>query len=488
MAQLRPAVFGLVVCGAAGVVAATSFGLQMVAALVTVAVAWCVWRFTHASVFAVATLFVWSGYVLFSRDFADLHFSIGPLPIYVGEMLLLGALPWALTRIQPSHVARNAFFVALFAWMGYCALRLLAGGLAYGIDALRDSAIWYYGLFAIVGYVVWQSLSRSAWMRYFGFLFGALLVLTVASFASESLDLPLKVPREDVLAATLLAAANFFLLALRSARFTALRLIASSVAIGLMLPLEVRSATVGVLLLMGIFVVQRRWSTLVAMVAIPSIAFALLAVANVPLSGRVGGSTAGDLLNRQLTVISLAIDGRVASNDPALPHDATSGTAVWRYNWWTALIGDTLSTPEKALFGVGFGTDITWPLGIDQSNAERPLRSPHNIAVNIFTRTGALGLGLWLTMLGTWVWRVLRAIRVDQSADGDYLLWMTTYVVTILAVALFGVVLEGPFAAIPFFLLMGMAVRQAHELVPATEPHVRSAVSSRRLAGVATSG
>lgn len=488
MAHVRPALIGVVVCGAAGVVAATSFGLELVAALLIALVTLGLWRYARIPVFAIATLTVWSGYVLFSHDFADLHFSVGPLPIYVGEILLMVTLPWALMRIHAAQVLRNPFFIALFAWMGYCAVRLLAGGIAYGVDALRDSAIWYYGLFAIVGYVVWRCLSRTAWTRFFGVLFSALLLLTIASFGSEALDLPLKVPREDVLAATLIAAANFFLLALRTGRYLGLRLVISSIAIGLMLPLEVRSATVGVLLLLAIFAIQRRWSTLAAMIAIPTVAFALLALINVPLSGRVGGNTAGDLLNRQLTVISLAIDGRVAANDPALPHDATSGTAVWRYNWWTALIGDTLSTPEKALFGVGFGTDITWPLGIDQSNAERPLRSPHNIAVNIFTRTGTVGLALWLAMLGAWLWVVLRFIRVGDSADSDYLLWMATYAVTILTVALFGVVLEGPFAAIPFFLLMGMAARQAQELAPAVQPHPRTAVRLRRLAGVLTSG
>src|SRR5205807_1574208 len=121
--------------------------------------------------------------------------------------------------------------------------------------------------------------------------------------------------------------------------------------------------------------------------------------------------------------------------------------------------------------------DITWPLRVDQSAFERPLRSPHNIAVNVFTRTGILGLSLWILVLGTWLWQVLRGMgaarRVSKARGADYLLWMCTYAVTLFVVALFGVVLEGPFAAIPFFLLMGMALKKAQEFEPAVAPVLR---------------
>lgn len=470
--------FGIGLSAVAGVAAATSTGLAALGiGSVFAAAAWLtLWRYYKVPVVTVAVLGVWAGYVWFNRDFADLHLSLGPLPVYVGELLLLMSLPWAASRVEWRRVQRTPFFIMLAAWMAFCAVRLIAGGLDYGIDALRDSAIWYYGLFSLVGYVLWRAVSPEVWTRYFTVVFIALIVVTTGSLVSEALGLTLQTaPREDVLAASLIAAANFFLLAQRSAGHSVLRLLLSSMALALLVPLEVRSATIGVFILLGIFALQRRWSTLLSMIGIPVVVFILLAVANVPLPGRVG-STAGEFLDRQLSVVPLLLDGRVASNDVSLPSDSTTGTAVWRYTWWSALIQDTLSTPEQTLVGVGFGADITWPLGMDQSNTERPLRSPHNIAVNLFARTGVIGVVLWVVMLGVWLYSVLRgidrALRAGKTAESDRLLWMCTYAVTILVVALLGVVLESPLAAIPFFLLLGMAVRNVEEFTTIAEPAV----------------
>jgi O-Antigen ligase len=462
---------GLLGCAGGGVLVAW-LGFPAIGVSIGLLAALAVWRYLKAPLIALATLVVYAGYVLFSRDFADLHVTTGPLPVYVGELLLLVTLPWALLRIDTRRVLGNPFFVALGVWMAFCMARLAFGGFEYGIDALRDSATWYYGLFTLVGYALWRAVPVVVWTRFFTVVFIALIGISIVALNSDALSLQYRVPREDILAASLIASANFFLLALRTARYTALRLLLSSLSLALLIPLEVRSATVGVILLLGVFVLQRRWRLLFSMVVIPAVAFGTLAVANVPLSGRVGGSTANELLERQLTLVTLLLDGRVVSNDPFLPRDATSGTALWRYNWWTALIDDALSSPEQALVGVGFGADIAWPLGIDQSQFDRPLRSPHNVAMTLFARTGIVGLAMWLTMLGIWmrmVWRAMGAAsRAGSIAEGDYLLWMCAYVLMILAVALLGVVLEGPVGAVPFFLLLGMGARKAEELSTST--------------------
>jgi len=463
-----PISFGLILCAAAGVLAATSLAVPAVGGLVVLGALVALWRYAHAPVAAIATLVVYAAYILFSRDFAELHVAVGPLPLYVGEMLLLVALPWALARLDVRRALTSPFFAALGAWMAFCALRLSAGGFDYGIEALRDSAVWYYGAFAAVGYALWRALPPTVWTPFFASVFGALPAVAIVGLSSEALDLPYRVPREDVLAAGLIASANFFLLALRTTRYTILRVLFSSLALVLLVPLEVRSATVGVVLLLGIFAFQRRWNMLASLITIPVVAFAFLAIANVPLSGRAGGTTASELLERQLTVITLLVEGGVISNDPTLPRDATSGTALWRYNWWIALTEDALSSPQQFLFGSGFGADITWPLGTNQSQFDRPLRSPHNVAMTMFARTGIVGLLLWLTMLATWLYAVVRSIELARRKHlhvaSDFLLWMTTYVVLILTIAVLGVVLESPVGAVPLFLTMGMALCKAEEI------------------------
>jgi hypothetical protein len=467
----------VLLCAVVGAAVTTPIGLTALVALSAGAALLAVRWQTRAPMAVVAVLVVWAGYTLFTHDFADLHVSVGSLPVYIGELLLLVAVPWALVRVDVRALNKNVYFVALAAWMVFCAARLLMGGLDYGIDALRDSAIWYYGLFSVVGYVVWGSLRQHAWTRYFTVLFVVLVVVTSAILLAGTLNLPWRIPREDILAASLIAAANFFLLALRTARFYVLRLLVSSAALALLVPLEVRSATVGVVILLGVFALQRRWNTMLSLVAIPIVVLGVVALADIQLPGRVGGgSSAAELVSRQLSVVPLLFQGKVTGSDPNLPHDATYGTAVWRYNWWVALVNDTLSKPETTFFGVGFGADITGPLEVDQSGLDRPLRSPHNIAINMFARTGLIGLALWLVVQGSWLYVTLRAIgagiRAGRASDVDYLLWICTYAVTILVVALLGVVLESPFGAIPYFLLIGMAMRKAHEFETVAVPGV----------------
>src|SRR5437870_1751378 len=165
--RAAPVGAGLLLCAAVGLVAASPIGPASVAALVGLIAAIAVWRYARAPIAAVATLGVWGGYILFSRDFASLGVSAGGLPLYIGELLLLVAVPWAITRPELRGVLKHPFFLALSAWMVFCAVRLLAGGLEYGIDALRDSAIWYYGAFAFIGYVLWRAFPSATWTRFF---------------------------------------------------------------------------------------------------------------------------------------------------------------------------------------------------------------------------------------------------------------------------------------------------------------------------------
>src|SRR5438876_8210951 len=133
---------------------------------------------------ALLVLALFGGYLVLNRNFAELHLPFGSLPVYVGELTLVVTLPWVLSsRTEFQRLTRDPFFVALLAWQAYCAGRLLAGGLDYGIDALRDSAIWYYGLYAIVGYVLWPLVPRGTWVSFFALAFVGFMIVS-ASFAA----------------------------------------------------------------------------------------------------------------------------------------------------------------------------------------------------------------------------------------------------------------------------------------------------------------
>jgi hypothetical protein len=182
-------------------------------------------------------------------------------------------------------------------------------------------------------------------------------------------------------------------------------------------------------------------------------------------------SSAGGLIERQLSTIPLLLEGYAVSSDPNVD------TAAWRVAWWRALLSETLSRTDTTVIGAGFGTDLTGPLqaqfGVQIDETGRPVRSPHNILVTLFARTGLVGLGLWLVMQWTWFVKVLQAIGRGRRAgldDGaDLLRWLFGYALLIVISATLGVVLEGPYGAIPYFLLLGMSLRSASDLIEAAD-------------------
>ncbi|MDQ4104859.1 MAG: hypothetical protein M3186_14525, partial [Actinomycetota bacterium] len=89
-----------------------------------------------------------AGYLLFDKAFAYLH--LPGMPLYVGETVLaVGALGALVASGYLRVPVRDEPILALLAvFMLWGLLRFLPELSAYGIDAVRDSALWYYGLFA----------------------------------------------------------------------------------------------------------------------------------------------------------------------------------------------------------------------------------------------------------------------------------------------------------------------------------------------------
>lgn len=473
---------GLLLSIVCGYVATTSFGPTLIFGAVGIAGLVLLAGYLRLPTIVLLLLLIFGGYVLFNRNFAELQVRVGSLPVYVGELLLAVALPWAILR-WPRSGHRPIFWVILGLWLIYATARLIAGGLDYGLDAIRDFALAYYALFVIVGYALWPSLSRARWTRFFTGLFIALIPVEAYTVVAGPFGLPIPgsadptlANRADVMAVSLIAAATFFLLVLRSKKFAAARLVMSSLALTLVLPLEVRAATIGAAALLGIFAFQRRWTTLAGLVGLPILAFALLSLAGVEVRGRNGSSSPDQWINRQVSTISAVVGGQAAADAARgvlSTQDVGSDTIAWRFAWWSALYKEVTSSVDKTIFGLGFGADLTQPLGFqpDPTNP-RLVRSPHNFLVTLLARTGVIGLSLWLAALAACLAPVLRGLRAATRAgkhdDADYVLWLVAYPLTIIIAAIFGVVLEGPYGAIPCYLLLGMSLRAGEEMVEST--------------------
>jgi hypothetical protein len=476
-----------------GFVASTPIGpLVVLGVAATIAFA-VLHHYVRVPMVSLLVLFIFAGYVLLNRNFAELQIRVGELPIYVGELLLAISLPWAVLHWPRQARPVSTVWVVLGVWLTYATGRLLGGGLGYGLDAIRDFAMAYYALYILVGYAVWSTVPRVYWTRFFTALFVVMLPIQAYVVVAGPFGLPFPgsdentlVNRQDVMAVSLIVAATFFVLVLRTARLRVARVVLASLALALVLPQEVRSATMGAVVLLGIFAVQRRWGVLLSLVALPVAAFALISLAGVELRGRNGSSSPEVWVSRQVSTVSVLLSGdavEAARQGVYTGQDVGLDTVAWRLAWWNALLEDASSSVQRTLVGRGFGADLTEPLGFqpDPTNP-RLLRSPHNFVLTLLARTGVVGLVLWLSAIACWAVPVLLKIRAamrhGRHADADYVLWLTVYPMAILVAAMFGVVLEGPYGAIPCYLLIGMSLRAAEALAEEPAP---VAVSTTRL-------
>ena len=90
------------------------------------------------------------GYLFFSKSFAYLH--IPGTPLFVGEIVLgIGIVEVLQVRSPWRHLLATApVLKVLAAFMAVCTVRLVRDLPVYQLDAIRDSSIWYYGIFAFL--------------------------------------------------------------------------------------------------------------------------------------------------------------------------------------------------------------------------------------------------------------------------------------------------------------------------------------------------
>ncbi len=125
---------------------------------------------------------------------------------------------------------------------------------------------------------------------------------------------------------------------------------------------------------------------------------------------------------------------------------------VFRSTWWAICIDETMRT--NPWFGLGWGYDLAeafvrvyYPEGGDDFAA----RSPHNIFITVFARTGITGL---VPFLFSWPFSE-STCGAQSDRDRNFGIWCIAC--TILTSACFGVVLEGPMGAVLFWTVLGLA-------------------------------
>ncbi|WP_162559878.1 O-antigen ligase family protein [Methylobacterium radiodurans] len=396
------------------------------------------------------------GYAVFGKGFAVL----GVAPLYVGELTLgLGLLALMRTRCWFAMLATptSLLLAVLIVWVLVRTVPFIG---AYGVDAVRDSVIVVYGLFAfVVVALLLEKPARLGWIlrAYAGFAFlygliGGFLFATTVTMA-DSLRIPgtqIQLPyvRAGEAAFHLGGAAVFVLLGLR--RVNALWCFV--LCINMAVVTVSRAATLACLvpILLGVVLGRqfRRFAP-AALIGLSLLAGAALADLRVMMPG-----------DREVGAMQI-VEG-ISSVFGASEAANFEGTKEFRLRWWRTIRDYTLHGPYF-WSGKGFGVNLAMEDGYHHFvTQEATLRSPHNGHMTVLARAGVPGLALWIALLGAWFGMLLHSLLLARQAGhgrwAAVFVWITCYGAGILVNASFDVALEGPMSGIWFWSVVGLGI------------------------------
>ena len=198
-----------------------------------------------------------------------------------------------------------------------------------------------------------------------------------------------------------------------------------------------------------------------ATIAAVLFAIALLADLGVPSPGTRGGVVSARSVLAKI-VSPISTDLAVAIFPDA--EELYANTVSWRTEWWKCIVADVHQSPSRALWGAGLGAPI-WELHPEKLR-EDELRTPHNVLVFALANTGWVGTVLFLALQASLLGLLIQSWRATGETFG-------LCAATLLFVrSNFEDFFEAPFGAIPYYLLVGIAIAPVATawLAPATQP------------------
>jgi hypothetical protein len=427
------------------------------------------------------------GYLFFSRSFAYLH--IPGTPVFVGEIVLaIGVLE--AVRLRPPWIPiirSSPILKALAAFMALCAVRLAIDLPEFGIDALRDSAIWYYGAYAFVVTIAatydpaftprlfrWYRRAVPWFLAWTPFAIVLAEVDALAAMTVPDSTTPINAFRSGDYAVHVAIAIAFPWLGLnrlagepdRPRSELALAVLAMLTL--LMAGSQNRGGLAAALLLMAIVMLYlpgaRRRRIILPVTASLLVVIAVVVMLDLRIPGQRRDVSVQQVMENITSVVE--------SNDTDL-----AGTVEWRQQLWRQVIDDLLSS--RAWFtGLGFGPILPerYNIPLDPDNPA-PLRNVHNSHLTIIARVGFAVFALWLLFWIVWTHHLVRFIRhragrlKDPSAA--MAAWLLGASAAFLVNAFFDPALEGPHAGIWLFVLVGLgAAHTRYRRRPTVRPTV----------------
>lgn len=395
------------------------------------------------------------GYALCGRGFS----YVGVPPAYIGEItLIFGLFTLSINKSIPKLLKLpQAWFLIIF--MVWCCVNTIPYIPIYGLFAIRDAALWYYGFFAlIVATLLLSKPQRFLFMvsQYERFCRIFIILMPFLWVLPRFIPLP-RFPGADVRIISLKPAdtmthlsgiTGFFLssnlLQLKPILFTLIFF----VNLGVVAINANRSGMLGFLNAFSLVSLAKYKSNKTWRIVTIIVLIILLAVL-------INPEIFEPLINRFLSIF--------------VDNNQRQGSKEYRLEWWTYLIQSTIS--DYFWTGRGFGFNLGAGTGFDPVGGG-VVRSPHNGHVTVLSRAGVPGFVLWLIVQLGWAGSILakylQCRRKGQTKWAGIFLTLLAYWVASMTVTTFEVIIEGPTGGIWLWTMygVGLAAMQIYKRYP----------------------
>lgn len=406
------------------------------------------------------------GYTLGGRGFA--HF--GASPLFITEVILAFCLCLFLARPASGLFLGSRLNVALlafFLWGLFCTLPYIE---EYGVDALRDAALFGYGLFALmIGALMAQEAIVVAFLRLFDKVSTfVVIVLPLFIVLSRMLDnpnsdaMPLIALKTGDIAVHLAGVITFRLLGLSKLiydepprRWFLTEPLFWASAVGCIMWAFVSrggmlSFICAIMVMLALGRGRRRF--LLGFAAVLAAVLFFLTVFGARIEQDRRNVSSSQILANAISIVT--------SDNSTDEFRALRSTVNWRLRWWSGIV-DYVVFGDYFWTGKGYGINLADSDGFQTSDVV-PLRSPHNVQMTILARSGVPGLALWAVLQIGFVrslLRMIRRMRLEEAAGWDRVcIWILAFWAASLVNGTFDVYLEGPQGGVWFWCIFGFGL------------------------------
>ena len=423
------------------------------------------------------------GYAYGNKGFA----YIGIAPFYIDSLIVVLAVLVLILRPRCLRNITDPTIALLSLFMIWGAARTIPFVAIYGIDALRDSVVWAWGILAlVVAHLFGQGLSLHAAASWYGttmkwFVAWISLAFPLYIFMGDMLPFWPWGPEEGIPiiifkggdVGVQLAGVIAFYLVTAPAMPRKATMLPTWVTLPCWLVSFVVAASInrGGFLALLIATAFAAYCARLKRVAVLGLVFGLFVLVGV-------FSSANDVLpeyrrgDRAISVEQLSTNIQSIFTD--VDNFGGTGTKHWRLEWWNSIIAYTFDG-EYFWTGKGFGINLADDDGF-QVTADRSLRSPHNGHLTILARMGVPGFVLWILFLLTLLSRLWTRHKKWKSLGQDFqagvCIWTLTFLGAALINATFDVYLEGPMGGVWFWSVTGLAIGLINQLPVAKDAHI----------------